>query len=193
VIKNNSDARERILIAADHLFSERGLKAVSLIDISGAVGIRHPTLYHHFPGGKEQLYLEVMKRNLKRHHQGLGWAISQVQPTIRAQLQAAAEWFLSQPPMDLMRLVYSDLPAIDPDAAQHLADLAYASLLIPVKTVFRNAQTRGEIAPDHLDLLAGAFVGMVEDLHAAPFIAPPDRGQLASYLIEVWLNGLYRK
>lgn len=44
------DTRKRILHKALELFSERGYDAVSVGEIAGAVGIKAPSLYNHFPG-----------------------------------------------------------------------------------------------------------------------------------------------
>ena len=95
--ENHSQARERVLDAADKLFAERGYAAVTLRDIAAEVGIRHTSLYHHVPGGKEELFIEVTERSLTHHRIGLSEAIVQAGTTIRPQLFAAADWFLSHP------------------------------------------------------------------------------------------------
>lgn len=190
----DSEARQRVLEAAEWLFTERGYKSVTLRDLASAVGIRHASLYHHAPGGKEQLYVEVVERNLRRHADGLRAAIDGAEPTIRPQLQAVARWLLTQPPMDLMRMTHSDLPAIDPTHAERLAHLALESLIEPVWRLLQDAQKRGEVEHHDLGLVAGGFIGMIESLHAIPeYGLTRSRQALADDLIDVLLHGLLKQ
>ncbi|GAB4189955.1 MAG: TetR/AcrR family transcriptional regulator [Roseiflexaceae bacterium] len=190
---SNTEARERVLEAAERLFAERGYTSVTLRDIAGAVGIRHASLYHHAPGGKEELFVEVTERNLRRHQDGLEQAIGRAAPDVRSRLRAAAEWLLSQPPMDLVRMTHSDMPAIDDEHAARLTLMAYNALLSPVEQVLDDAREQGEIAHDIPGLVAGGVVGMIESLYAVPdsALAEQTRIAMAYTLIDTLLHGLY--
>jgi TetR/AcrR family transcriptional regulator, cholesterol catabolism regulator len=189
----HSEARERVLEAAERLFGIKGYTAVTLREVATEVGIRHASLYHHVPGGKEQLFIEVTERSLKRHAIGLGNSIVNAAPTVRAQLQAAAHWLLSQPPMDLVRLSYSDMPAIDPVQAESLMRLAHDALIEPIHGVLQRAVACGEIEHPELGLVAGGILGLIESLHAVPPIAlNQSREEMADKLIEVLLTGLFK-
>ena len=164
---------------------------MTLRDIAAVVGIRHASLYHHAPGGKEQLFIEVTERNLQRHADGLRRQYSGAEPGVRAQLQAIAHWLLTNPPMDLVRMTHSDLPAIEKGEAERLAQLVLHSLIEPVIEVLRQAQARGEIEHTDLGLVGGGVVGLVESLHAIPSeVLTISRVAMADVLIDVLLYGL---
>ena len=55
---------ERILDAAEALFSENGYSGTTLRDVALRVGVRIPSLYNHF-ASKESLYAAVLERGLE--------------------------------------------------------------------------------------------------------------------------------
>lgn len=58
-----SESRARILAAARKIFSEKGLEGARVDEIAESAKINKRMLYHYF-GNKEDLYTEVLRRNL---------------------------------------------------------------------------------------------------------------------------------
>lgn len=190
-MEEHSEARIRVLNAAERLFAQRGYSSVTLRDIAAEIGIHHTTLYHHVPGGKEHLFIDVVERNFQHHRIGLTQAIASAAPDIRSQLRGIADWLLSQPPMDLVRMVYSDMPAIDPEQADRLSNMGFETMLLPIEAVLRSAKQQGEIDYHDLILAAGTFIGLIESLYAVPQrIATKSRQTMAYEMIDIMLNGL---
>jgi TetR/AcrR family transcriptional regulator, cholesterol catabolism regulator len=185
-----NEARLRILDAAERLFAGRGFDSVTLRDIALPLGLTHSALYYHFPGGKEELFAEVMERNIRRHGTGLAKAL-EGGADLRGKLRGAALWFLSQPPMDLIRMAETDLKALRPEAARRLMDLLYEQILMRLQRVLEEARTSGEVGDCKPGLLAGGIVGMVESLFSVPVnIVGRDRYSMACDLIDVILKGI---
>jgi len=189
----SGDSREQLLQLAEALFGERGYTAVTLRDIADAFKVRQAALYYHFPGGKEELFVEVMKRSFLRHRDGLNRAISKADPNLCSQLNQMADWLLAQPPLDMTRLARSDLPSLSQDHAQTLHELGEISLVQPIQQALAQAYERGEIRLVDSKLMATVFLSLIDTVHDMHRYKNIPKQVLARDVIDILLDGMRRR
>lgn len=169
-MKTNTDnaTYQRILDAAAELFSARGYEAVTLRDIGNAVSIKHASLYYYAPEGKQQLYMAVMERAFQRHRAGIIQAIADAETDIRSQLRAVGHWLVSQPPMNMSRVIQADTAALGSVNAVRMSRFAYDALREPLVAALEQARVDGHITLRNLDMGALTFLTMIEVVHSVP-------------------------
>ncbi len=189
---NTHEARERVLDTAEQIFGRKGFSATTLRDVAAELSLTHASLYYHFPGGKEELFAAVTERGIRRHGEGFALVIEKNGPSLRGRLRGIAAWLLSHPPLDLIRMAESDMPALPEPVARKLMDLVYEQMILRLQGIFQASSDAGEIAPTtNAGLMAGAFIGLMESLHSVPeFAVKRKRADMANDLIEILLKGL---
>lgn len=58
--RRRTDTRERMIRAAVDLYREHGMRGTGFTDVLDAAGAARGAIYHHFPGGKDELAVEVV-------------------------------------------------------------------------------------------------------------------------------------
>lgn len=185
------DSTQRVLDVAERLFMDRGYSAITLRDIADELGMKQASLYYHFPGGKEQLFLAMAERMFDRHHQGVVEALAGGEDDLRAQLRGVAEWFASQRPMKFMGMMHADVAALSEEHKEQLAHKAHGAMFRPLRDAFIAAEARGEIRAMHPDLLAGCFLWLMDGLsYGETRTGAPPRAAMAEDVISMMLDGL---
>lgn len=143
-VGEDKTTRELILDEAVTCFAERGYDGTSLNDIAAGVGIRRPSLLHHFPS-KESLYGDVFEQIMSDWLQRVDQAVAvPAEGWEKVELVLRAGFALFEDHPDYVRLMRREAL----DGGIHLG-IDLASVLKPLF----------EAAADHLDsqMDAGIF------------------------------------
>ncbi len=181
--------RDRLLDAAEELFSEHGFEGTSVRELAGAAGCNIASVNYYF-GGKEKLYEEVWRRHLVSLRDSRVASVDQVMaesggtPSLEELLRAFANAFIG-PLVDhragrrLIRLMAREL--IDP----HLpSDVFGQEVIKPTLTVMQKAlkEVCPELDESKVPLVVFSLVGqLIHTIRIKPILRWTDDEVLAPF------------
>jgi TetR/AcrR family transcriptional regulator len=188
------DTRETILILAAGQFAALGYAAVSMRDISGAVGVAPAALYHHFPN-KSALYTATLEHVFEERVSPLK-AIMERSDSAKRRLGLVIEWFARLVAEDevFTRLLHRELMDGDEARLQFLVEkvfrqpfgdlVALISELAPHKNAFMAALSVISLVVGHLEFSSiTLFLPGARTDYCAPEL-------IARHAMDIALNGL---
>jgi len=150
------------MAAAEALLVVRSYAEVSMNEIAEAAGVTKGALYHHFES-KEELYIEMMCRDLERKKTLFTRAIDAGR-SCRERLQSLTRAFFSLPvdERDLIKLVRRDISFFAEPARSELIHMYQSSLPEIIEPAIAQGIRNGELAIADPRLLSWFFVAQVE-------------------------------
>jgi AcrR family transcriptional regulator len=144
--EKDPETNRRILKVAERLFLAKGFKGVSMKDIAEDVQVTAAALYYHFPHGKQELFVSMLKQIIVDLNEENARIIRQTEGGIRAKLIASATFFFTRPMTSYISL-WRDLEEFlrDKSIKKDLMQYRRQDVLL-MATVFQQAIDAGEIA-----------------------------------------------
>lgn len=187
--------REGIMAAAERLFREYGYNAVSLAHIAQAAGIRKPSLYHHFPGGKEQLFVDVQLAVFRRVRERVLAARAEAATSLNDRIAAVLRALIAEEPLHLLSMMHHDMPEMSEENRRLLSEASYNAVIGPIVEIVEAGIASGEARALNPHAVAGSIVAMVEGnavAHAAGY-GGPDLASMTDQSLDLVLQGLLRR
>lgn len=176
-----------------------GYRGVSLERIAKEVGIRKPTLFYHFPEGKEELFVAIAHRSLRRVREGLERAMAPADGGA-GKLRAAARWLMAESERGHPLAELDDLSRfVDERHHASLSEGFYESFYRPIRRVISDAVDSGQFRKNDPDLLTWSFLGLASgmlDVERTTFESPAhptisrNTGDVAAGMMDLFLNGV---
>lgn len=151
-LRRPPDTRERVLHVAQALFAERGYGGTSLRDIAKRIGIKAPSLLHHFPS-KQQLYLAVLDKmfeSLEDAANAIAWGRGSRQERMRQAVADAIDFIASH--SDFVRIMWKEMADESGVGRQVLKRRLPPLFSTAVNFIFRgqrDGEFRSEVDPLH--------------------------------------------
>lgn len=182
-----------ILDVAEAHLALQGYLGVSLEAVASEVGISKPALYYHFPGGKEQLFVEIAHRSLQRVRDGLRRETGRHESGAQ-RLGAATRWLMEQGkrghPMNGMRDVAR---FASEERAGGLAAGFYEAVYGPIRGIIAEAVESGEFRRGDPDLMTWAYLGLASGMLDVRGMSSEgaERGaeRMADEVVRIFLEG----
>lgn len=184
-----SESKLRILTVAENLFMEKGYEVVKLRDIADALGIKQPSLYYHFPDGKEQIYVEVVMTALKRLNIQLENLITSHGSSIRQTMLAIGRWAHEEMKMSPVVMTKVDMPLLSQENQRKISKMLFENIFFPIQQMFQRGIDTGIIREVNTFVITGILLSMIEAMEGNIDIGE-DRMKSWMESIDIILQGL---
>lgn len=184
-----SASKTRIIETSQKLFFQNGFRATSLGAIAGELGIKPASLYYHFPGGKEELYVAVLQAQLQSYREKIQ-DIAQLEQALDRFLLTFANWYIDQPPMNMALISQMDMPYLTPKAQRAVMESVSKSIFQPIAQVI--ALSRASLKPIEPIRLVGIYITLLNGMSFALKQNYTQREKLIEDFISVLLHGIWK-
>ncbi len=148
---NNHSTRSRLLDVAAAHFAMHGIEGATMRKIAEGAGIQAPSIFHHFPGGKSELYDQLLGEMMLEIGQVIQQAIEQDRAPVESVLVLfEALWDMYQHQPEYAALIVREM--MFPDALRQERFKVQTDMMLTVMhDFFESSQQRGELRQFSVD------------------------------------------
>jgi AcrR family transcriptional regulator len=188
------DTRQRIVREALALYYRGGYAGISLDKVAESVEVSKAALFHHFKGGKQELFFTVLQEICSDHQRIVEAAIAEGSDT-RSRLLNMLRSMSRCPFMDPMKFLADERDKLSQEQQRNIERAFHRSLRQPVILVLEEGVRRGELRPHNTRLGAAVFLNTIMLLPSPgnPAIRQgqePDSLQYIDELLDFFLKGV---
>lgn len=182
---------EEIVDVAEPLFLEAGYRGVSLQEICEGLGIKPASLYHHFPGGKEELYLAVIARRLSKVEEKVR-ELRAAHPDLSSLLTEFARWYLGEVRMNMFFMAEMDMHHLTVRGQERLKDISLRHVFRPLGEVFAGFSPLLK-EPFDPELFVTSWMALQSSIPASLMLGDQKLDQLLRFQVGLFLEGLLKR
>lgn len=182
---------EDVVEAAEPLFLGAGYRGVSLQEVCDGLGIKPASLYHHFPGGKEELYLAVIERRLRRVEQKIQ-ELRAAHPDLPSLLSEFAQWYLGEVRMNMFFMAEMEMRHLSLRGQERLKTISLRHVFHPLGEVFASFShlLREPFDPE---LFVTSWMALQSSIPASLMLGDQQLESLLRFQVGLFLEGLLKR
>jgi AcrR family transcriptional regulator len=187
---SRDERRLRLLLAAIEVFGEKGYRKTEVSEIVHRAGVTKPMLYRHFPGGKAEIYMEVLDDHLQSMMRKLGEAMGKAEAPLDA-LRRGIDAYLrfAEENPEAFHLLAETSAELDPGIVDRLKEVRSTiadGLADTIGAVLKEADLSPEGAPIYAHVLLGGVESVVAWWLETKFL---ERSAVVTYLLTLLWRG----
>lgn len=181
--------KELVLEKASDLFFSKGYKAASLQALADELGIKPASLYYYYPGGKEEIYISVLKARLQAYKDQTE-ALSRLHQSMESFLKNFAHWFVQQPSMNMALISQMDMPYLTPKGKQVVMKTVQDSIFLPLSQVL--SQYSDQMKDIETMRVVGVYITLLNGMSLSIKQGYVSADRLVEEFMEIMLRGVLK-
>lgn len=181
--------KDLVLEKASDLFFSKGYKAASLQALADELGIKPASLYYYYPGGKEEIYISVLKAHLQAYKDKTA-SLAKLNQSMESFLKQFAHWFVLQPSMNMALISQMDMPYLSPKGKQVVMKMVQDSIFLPLAQVL--SQYSDQMKNIDTMRVVGIYVTLLNGMNLSIKQGYVSADRLVEEFMEIMLRGVLK-